>query len=101
MQAKMGTSLTYRHEDGINFNAVLPDLVVGSCLQGPEDADRLADAGVTTVFSLQVRDGSSTLAARCRAAGRLQRCSPCAAVSLRATPAPMCAGGLRHGVFWH
>lgn len=51
----MGTTLTYRHEDGINWNLVMPDLIVGSCLQGPEDADRLAAAGVTTVFSLQVR----------------------------------------------
>lgn len=54
MQAKMGTTLTYRHEDGINWNLVTPDLVVGSCLQTPEDADRLAAAGITTVFSLQV-----------------------------------------------
>ncbi|KAF8072853.1 DSP4 [Scenedesmus sp. PABB004] len=54
MQARMGTSLTYRHEDGINYNFVLPDLIVGSCLQGPADVDRLAaEAGVTTVFSLQ------------------------------------------------
>eukprot|EP00775_Hariotina_reticulata_P010276 gene10276-10435_t len=53
MQAKMGTSLTYRHEDGINYNFILPDLIVGSCLQGPEDVDRLAKAGVTTVFNLQ------------------------------------------------
>lgn len=53
MQAKMGTTLTYRHEDGINYNHVMPDLVVGSCLQSPEDADRLAAAGITTVFSLQ------------------------------------------------
>ena len=54
MQQKMGTTLTYRHEDGINWNTILPDLVVGSCLQTPEDADRLAAAGITTVFSLQV-----------------------------------------------
>lgn len=54
MQAKMGTSLTYRHEDGINYNFVMPDLIVGSCLQTPEDADKLAEAGVTTVFNLQV-----------------------------------------------
>ncbi|WIA29029.1 hypothetical protein OEZ86_011543 [Tetradesmus obliquus] len=53
MQARMGTTLTYRHEDGINYNYVLPDLIVGSCLQGPEDVDRLQAAGVTTVFSLQ------------------------------------------------
>jgi hypothetical protein len=57
MQARMGTTLTYRHEDGINWNYVLPDLIVGSCLQGPEDVDRLQAAGVTTVFSLQVKGG--------------------------------------------
>lgn len=54
MQAKMGTTLTYRHEDGINYNFIMPDLIVGSCLQGPEDADKLAAAGITTVYSLQV-----------------------------------------------
>lgn len=54
MQARMGTTLTYRHEDGINWNAVTPDLIVGSCLQTPADADRLAKEGITTVFSLQV-----------------------------------------------
>lgn len=53
MQAKMGTSLTYRHEDGMNYNFILPDLIVGSCLQTPADVDRLAAAGVTTVFCLQ------------------------------------------------
>ncbi|KAF6266795.1 protein-tyrosine phosphatase-like protein [Scenedesmus sp. NREL 46B-D3] len=53
MQARMGTSLTYRHEDGINYSRVLPDLIVGSCLQGPGDVDALQRAGVTTVFSLQ------------------------------------------------
>jgi hypothetical protein len=56
MQAKMGTTLTYRHEDGINWNFITPDLIVGSCLQTPEDADKLAAAGITTVYSLQVRD---------------------------------------------
>jgi len=33
MQAKMGTGLTYRHEDGMNWHHILPDLIVGSCLQ--------------------------------------------------------------------
>jgi hypothetical protein len=64
MQARMGTTLTYRHEDGINYNFVLPDLIVGSCLQGPEDVDRLQAAGVTTVFSLQVRR-DKTLSSHC------------------------------------
>jgi hypothetical protein len=33
MQQAMGTPLTYRHELGMNYNHVLPDLIVGSCLQ--------------------------------------------------------------------
>jgi hypothetical protein len=36
----MGGSLSYRHEDGINFAEILDDLMVGSCLQIPEDVDR-------------------------------------------------------------
>ena len=40
MQQRMGTSLTYRHEDGMNYNRILDDLIVGSCLQTPEDADK-------------------------------------------------------------
>lgn len=39
MQARMGTSLTYRHEDGMNYDRILEDLIVGSCLQAPEDVD--------------------------------------------------------------
>ncbi|KAL6750276.1 protein-tyrosine phosphatase-like protein [Haematococcus lacustris] len=50
----MGTSLSYRHELGIDYNRILPDLIVGSCLQTAEDVDRLAEQeGVTTIFSLQ------------------------------------------------
>lgn len=40
MQNKMGGFLTYRHEDGMNFVHVLDDIIVGSCLQTPEDLDR-------------------------------------------------------------
>lgn len=40
MQQKMGSVLTYRHEDGMNFAHVLDDLIVGSCLQTPQDLDR-------------------------------------------------------------
>jgi len=40
MQQRMGSSLTYRHEDGINFADILNDLMVGSCLQTAEDVDR-------------------------------------------------------------
>ncbi|GFR41929.1 hypothetical protein Agub_g2722 [Astrephomene gubernaculifera] len=54
MQRQMGTSLTYRHEEGLNYNRILPDLIVGSCLQTPADVDLLAEReGVTTVFCLQ------------------------------------------------
>ena len=40
MQQRMGSSLTYRHEEGINFANILDDLMVGSCLQTTEDVDR-------------------------------------------------------------
>ena len=42
MQQRMGSSLTYRHEDGMNYAEILENLVVGSCLQTPEDVDRHA-----------------------------------------------------------
>ena len=54
MNRKMGTSLNYYHEQGINFNRVLPDLIVGSCLQTAADADYLnAEQGVKVVYCLQ------------------------------------------------
>jgi hypothetical protein len=54
MQAKMGTSLVYRHELGTNWDRITPDLIVGSCPQTPADVDRLAEeGGVTTIFCLQ------------------------------------------------
>lgn len=40
MQQRMGSSLTYCHEDGINFALVLDNLIVGSCLQTAKDVDR-------------------------------------------------------------
>lgn len=40
MNEKMGSTLTYCHENGINFAHVLDDLIVGSCLQTPEDLNR-------------------------------------------------------------
>lgn len=55
MSKKMGTNLTYRHEDGIDYNYLMEDVIVGSCLQTPADVDRLAEEGITTVFCLQVR----------------------------------------------
>ncbi|XP_024399194.1 phosphoglucan phosphatase DSP4, amyloplastic isoform X2 [Physcomitrium patens] len=53
MQQAMGTSLEYRHELGMNYAHVLPDLIVGSCLQTPADADKLQNADVGVVFCLQ------------------------------------------------
>ncbi|GLI59461.1 hypothetical protein VaNZ11_001341 [Volvox africanus] len=54
MQKKMGTTLTYHHELGINYNRILPDLIVGSCLQTPADVDLLAEKeNVRTIFCLQ------------------------------------------------
>ncbi len=40
MQKRMGGYLVYRHEDGINWNDIADQLVVGSCLQTPDDVDR-------------------------------------------------------------
>ncbi|KAG2491413.1 hypothetical protein HYH03_010202 [Edaphochlamys debaryana] len=54
MQKKMGTTLTYRHEDGLNYNRIMPDIIVGSCLQTPADVDYLAEKErVRVVFCLQ------------------------------------------------
>jgi hypothetical protein len=33
MNRRMGTSLHYVHENGLDYNRILPDLIVGSCLQ--------------------------------------------------------------------
>ncbi|KAB2597524.1 phosphoglucan phosphatase DSP4 [Pyrus ussuriensis x Pyrus communis] len=53
MTEAMGAVLTYRHELGINYNFILPDLIVGSCLQTPKDVDKLRSIGVKTIFCLQ------------------------------------------------
>ncbi|KAL4550138.1 hypothetical protein Ndes2526B_g08305 [Nannochloris sp. 'desiccata'] len=54
MSARMGAALTYRHEDGMNYNRILDDLIVGSCLQQATDVDILAEKeGVRTVMCLQ------------------------------------------------
>lgn len=36
----MGGALTYCHEDGMNYNGILDDLIVGSCPQTAADVDR-------------------------------------------------------------
>ncbi|KAI7843358.1 hypothetical protein COHA_003054 [Chlorella ohadii] len=55
MQQRMGSAtLTYRHEDGMNYSRILDDLIVGSCLQTPADLDIIADGeNVRTVMCLQ------------------------------------------------
>uniref|UniRef100_A0A0E0K7M4 AMP-activated protein kinase glycogen-binding domain-containing protein n=1 Tax=Oryza punctata TaxID=4537 RepID=A0A0E0K7M4_ORYPU len=53
MTQAMGAVLTYRHELGMNYNFIRPDLIVGSCLQSPLDVDKLRKIGVKTVFCLQ------------------------------------------------
>jgi len=53
MQKRMGGSLTYNHEDGMNFDYILPDLIVGSCPQSAFDVDRLVEEGVGAIFCLQ------------------------------------------------
>ncbi|EPS61702.1 hypothetical protein M569_13093, partial [Genlisea aurea] len=53
MTAAMGAVLTYRHELGMNYDFILPDLIVGSCLQSPADVDKLRSIGVKTIFCLQ------------------------------------------------
>ncbi|PWA50247.1 phosphoglucan phosphatase DSP4, amyloplastic [Artemisia annua] len=45
--------LTYRHELGMNYNFIRPDLIVGSCLQTPADVDKLRSIGVKTIYCLQ------------------------------------------------
>ncbi len=40
MQQRMGGALTYCHEDGMNYNGILDDLIVGSCPQKATDVDR-------------------------------------------------------------
>ncbi|KAL3649656.1 Phosphoglucan phosphatase DSP4, chloroplastic [Castilleja foliolosa] len=53
MTAAMGAALTYRHELGMNYNFIRPDLIVGSCLQTQEDVDKLRSIEVKTIFCLQ------------------------------------------------
>ncbi|KVI09671.1 phosphoglucan phosphatase DSP4, amyloplastic isoform X1 [Cynara cardunculus var. scolymus] len=53
MTEAMGAVLTYRHEIGMNYDFVRPDLIVGSCLQTPADVDKLWSIGVKTIYCLQ------------------------------------------------
>eukprot|EP00928_Gymnodinium_smaydae_P071744 TRINITY_DN55243_c1_g1_i1.p1 TRINITY_DN55243_c1_g1~~TRINITY_DN55243_c1_g1_i1.p1 ORF type:complete len:318 (+),score=77.92 TRINITY_DN55243_c1_g1_i1:54-1007(+) len=54
MKKKMGSSLIYRHQDGMNYSPPLwGKLIVGSCLQTGADVDRLKSEGVGSIFCLQ------------------------------------------------
>nr|GEX98340.1 phosphoglucan phosphatase DSP4, amyloplastic [Tanacetum cinerariifolium] len=53
MTEAMGAVLTYRHELGMNYNFIRPDLIVGSCLQTPADIDKLRSIRVKTIYCLQ------------------------------------------------
>lgn len=53
MTQAMGAVLTYKHELGMNYSFIRPDLIVGSCLQTPSDVDKLHKLGVKTIFCLQ------------------------------------------------
>ncbi|GLT70196.1 hypothetical protein SLA2020_422920 [Shorea laevis] len=53
MTEAMGALLTYKHELGMNYNFISSDLIVGSCLQTPQDVDKLREIGVKTIFCLQ------------------------------------------------
>eukprot|EP00850_Spirogloea_muscicola_P008930 SM000049S16701 [mRNA] locus=s49:99105:102551:- [translate_table: standard] len=53
-QAMEDAALVYRHELGMNYSYLLPDLIVGSCPQKPDDVDHLREsAGVSTILCLQ------------------------------------------------
>jgi hypothetical protein len=38
-----GKRLVYNHEDGMNYDLITKDIIVGSCLQVPEDVDRYGE----------------------------------------------------------
>jgi len=53
MKNKMGSTLEYKHEAGMNYARVKPRLIVGSCLQQPGDVDRLHSEAVGLILCLQ------------------------------------------------
>ncbi|KAK9061310.1 hypothetical protein SSX86_018490 [Deinandra increscens subsp. villosa] len=53
MTEAVGAVLTYRHELGMNYNFIRPDIIVGSCLQTPADVDKLRSIKVKTIYCLQ------------------------------------------------
>lgn len=53
MKKKMGSTLGYNHDAGMNYARVKPQLIVGSCLQKPGDVDKLHSEGVGLILCLQ------------------------------------------------
>lgn len=53
MKNKMGSTLTYKHEDGMNYNKAFDRIIVGSCVQTAADVDTLKKDGIGIIFSLQ------------------------------------------------
>ncbi|CAE7295817.1 DSP4 [Symbiodinium pilosum] len=53
MQKQMGSSLVYKHEDGMNYAKCFERIYIGSCLQTAADVDTLKKEGVGIVFCLQ------------------------------------------------
>uniref|UniRef100_A0A7S0FXE8 Tyrosine specific protein phosphatases domain-containing protein n=1 Tax=Pyrodinium bahamense TaxID=73915 RepID=A0A7S0FXE8_9DINO len=53
MKAKMGSTLVYKHEDGMNYARASPRLFVGSCLQSSGDVEKLHGDKVGVIFCLQ------------------------------------------------
>uniref|UniRef100_A0A7S1RNA8 Tyrosine specific protein phosphatases domain-containing protein n=1 Tax=Alexandrium catenella TaxID=2925 RepID=A0A7S1RNA8_ALECA len=53
MMGKMGSTLEYKHEAGMNYARVSPKLFVGSCLQTAKDVEVLHGEKVGIVFCLQ------------------------------------------------
>mmetsp|Transcript_39351 Transcript_39351/g.47694 ORF Transcript_39351/g.47694 Transcript_39351/m.47694 type:complete len:414 (+) Transcript_39351:205-1446(+) len=54
MASKMGSNLTYVHENGTNWARVTDHIIVGSCIQTVEDLDRIrTEENVGTILCLQ------------------------------------------------
>lgn len=53
MKSKMGSSLEYKHEHGMNYAQPLHKIIIGSCLQHAKDVDTLKKEGVGIIFNLQ------------------------------------------------
>lgn len=65
MQSMMGGSLTYVHENGMNFNRITDDIIVGSCLQVADDADRCASSVGFGALSVSSSISNQTVVPEC------------------------------------